>query len=327
MNNRLICLLLIAGIVACSAPQQKELVTEEKEPKLLTIDSTFRALDEAYYIYVLGDWGRRGQFHQKDLATTMGLAARIVEPEFIISTGDNFYPNGVSSVDDPAWDYSFEDVYSDHSLNCDWYVVLGNHDYRGSMEAQIDYTNVSRRWKMPSYYFHKDVITDENVTARILFIDTNPLNDEYHGEEKYRKNVSSQDTTAQLQWMDQMLSESEQFDYTIVIGHHPLYTGGKRVNDTSWVRPHIEGLMEEHGVDVYIAGHEHDLQHIKPPGKTVDHFVSGAGSEVRPTGEIEGTQFARSIQGFLVIEITQSQLGLSFMDRNGDIIYRTSRTN
>jgi metallophosphoesterase superfamily enzyme len=105
--------------------------------------------ENTLHFFVVGDWGRNGEEHQRNVAIMMSEAAKVVEPEFIISTGDNIYPNGVASVQDPLWMSSFENVYKEHNLFCIWNVVLGNHDYRGNVQAEIDYSGISRRWNMP----------------------------------------------------------------------------------------------------------------------------------------------------------------------------------
>jgi acid phosphatase len=96
----------------------------------------------------VGDWGRDGEFLQVEVAKRMGQAAQALEAAFVISVGDNFYEDGVASVDDPKWKTSFEDVYTAPSLQVPWYVALGNHDYRGEAQAQLDYarTRPAGRW-------------------------------------------------------------------------------------------------------------------------------------------------------------------------------------
>ena len=39
----------------------------------------------------IGDWGRHGTLNQTEVATLMGELAFERAPEFVISTGDNFY--------------------------------------------------------------------------------------------------------------------------------------------------------------------------------------------------------------------------------------------
>lgn len=283
------------------------------------IDEKYVSLEEGYNFYVIGDWGRKGEEKQKTLANTMGDAAKVIEPEFIISTGDNFYPNGVASVHDPQWMSSFENIYSDFSLNCDWYVVLGNHDYRGNVQAEIDYSNISRRWNMPSRYFSFEKEADDGASIQFLFIDTSPLNDEYYFEDKYKNKVVGTDTTAQLNWLRKELTASTA-TWKIVIGHHPLYTGGKRIDDENFVRPHLEPILKEYGVDFYLAGHEHDLQHIKPDGPT-HHIISGAGSEVRPTVKLPISKFAQAIQGFTNFSVTKNKCQFQFLSYEGKVLY------
>ncbi|MFY0652889.1 MAG: metallophosphoesterase [Cyclobacteriaceae bacterium] len=312
----------IIGLSIYSCQQPKSDTSSSANQKLETKKS-ITEIDEAFHFFVLGDWGRNGDHGQKEVADQMNIAAKTVEPEFIISTGDNFYPNGVASVNDPYWKSSFEDIYSGAELFCPWNVVLGNHDYRGNVQAQIDYSNISRRWNMPSRYFYEDVIEDE-VSIRFIYLDTSPFEDKYYEELKYQ-NVWIQDSTAQLNWIDQVMSV-DSMDWKIVVGHHPLYSGGKRLEETQDVKGHLEKVFKKHDIDLYLAGHEHDLQHIKPEGPT-HYVISGAGSETRKTGSFDKTLFARSIQGFTAISVTKEELFLQFVDLNGEMIYRTSISN
>lgn len=43
----------------------------------------------------VGDWGRRGQYNQSDVAALMGQVAALDPPTFVVSTGDNFYDHGL----------------------------------------------------------------------------------------------------------------------------------------------------------------------------------------------------------------------------------------
>lgn len=78
---------------------------------------------------LVGDWGRDGGQNQSAVAALMATVADSMKPDFILSMGDNFYENGLLSVDDPQFQSSFTDVYNADSLQVQWHAVLGNHDY------------------------------------------------------------------------------------------------------------------------------------------------------------------------------------------------------
>ncbi len=44
---------------------------------------------------------------------------------------------------------------------------------------------------------------------------------------------------------------------------------------------HVEPLLEQYGVQMYLAGHDHDLELQRGPGSGVTHVLTGAGSQTR----------------------------------------------
>jgi tartrate-resistant acid phosphatase type 5 len=81
---------------------------------------------------VIGDWGRNGLKNQSEVATSMGKWCQQYGPcDFVISTGDNMYQDGVKDEHAEQFATSFENVYIQPGLEgLRWYVVLGNHDYQ-----------------------------------------------------------------------------------------------------------------------------------------------------------------------------------------------------
>ncbi len=266
---------------------------------------------DSFSFLVLGDFGRVGDYYQKDVAREMGNAMIVLEAEFVVSVGDNFYPNGVASTQDYHWKSSFEEIYTNPALYADWYVALGNHDYRGNVQAQIDYTNISRRWNMPDRYYSKTFELENGEKLLLVVMDTNPFINGYHGNpEKYR-DLDKQDTAAQMKWLVETLDTKDpSVKWKMVVGHHPLYSGGKRIDseDTLGFEKKFAGLFDQHKVDAYICGHEHDLQIIKPKGRYTTQFLSGAASEVRASGNREGTIFAAAEPGFMSFSILGNKL-------------------
>ena len=277
---------------------------------------------------VMGDWGRNGADHQKQVARQMGKTATNQHSAFIIATGDNFYPSGVASEHDPLFKYSFEDIYTDFSLQWDWYPVLGNHDYKTNPDAQVRYSSISRRWKMPSRYYAKKIFINNDTSQQVLiaFIDTNPFIKEFYQNSEYGPNVCTQDTLAQKQWLDSVFNNaSPSVKWRIVVGHHPPYTGGGRTNtyDTKAMQRSVVPLLKKYKVDFYLAGHEHSLQHIYPPG-TTHYFISGAASEVTPSAMLPESKFAASQYGFMSFLLTGNNATIQAIDYKGKLLYQTN---
>ena len=95
------------------------------------------SIEGALEFAAIGDWGRNGEYFQKDVAQQLAKAVTGLNASFIISTGDNIYPDGVASVQDPLWQASFENIFFQYALSRPWYAVLGNHDYHGNAQAQV----------------------------------------------------------------------------------------------------------------------------------------------------------------------------------------------
>src|SRR5260221_12161475 len=193
---------------------------------------------------VFGDWGRNGEQDQLDVATQMGIAAKDIDAKLIISVGDNFYENGVSSTDDPQWQSSFEKVYSAPSLQVPWHVALGNHDYHGDCDAQIAYNKVSPRWNMPARYYSRTERIDADNAVEFFYLDTTPMAKASDDKAIPSFHLHSQDVPGQLAWFEAALAASTA-QWKIVIGHHPVYSGGNH-GDTPYLVKHVLPLLEKY---------------------------------------------------------------------------------
>jgi acid phosphatase len=278
--------------------------------------------DGAVAFVALGDWGRRGKRSQRQVAEAMGVAARDLTSGFVLAAGDNFYPAGVRSVDDPHWRESFEDVYAAPALQTPWYAALGNHDYRGVAQAQIDYSALSHRWRMPSRYFK---IGGEALGSSLLdlfVIDTSPLVDEANYDEMLqqmaRGHRERHDGADQVAWLERELSRSRA-PWKIVMGHHPIYSGGH--GDNPELIEKVAPLLEAHGVQAYVNGHDHSLQHIRR-GR-VDYICTGSGADAGDRAvAVDGTRFVLARAGFAAFRLEAEALHLEFRDLEGEAVYR-----
>ncbi len=276
--------------------------------------------DGSVRFLAFGDWGRDGKAFQLSVAEQMGKAAAADHSQFVISLGDNFYNDGVPSVEARQWTTSFEEVYTAPSLQVPWYVALGNHDYHVNPQAEVEYTLFSPRWKMPARYYTVTRRIDAANTVEFFIIDSSPYVGSYRNEKKadYRP-VLDQDPAVQTAWLEAELKKSTA-QWKIVCAHHPVYSCSGRHGDTAELVEHVEPLLERYGVQVFLNGHEHDLQHLRV-GK-INYFCSGAGSQTRATKKDERTLFSLGdTGGFLAVKITSDTFNGRFIDYTGKEVY------
>jgi len=270
----------------------------------------------------IGDWGRQGARDQTAVARAMGRAAEELGSRFVLSVGDNFYPAGVQSVDDPNWKESFEDVYTAASLQTPWYAALGNHDYRGKPKAQIRYSARSKRWNMPNRYYRVDS-ADLPADLDVFVLDTTPMADDA-GETLMRLaswgRLSTPKPSRQLSWLDAQLSQSRA-TWKVVVGHHPIHSGGRH-GGSAVLAQDVEPLLEKHGVQVYICGHDHSLQHIRAGG--THHICSGSGASAGDVSHIDGTLFAAARPGFATFTLQAGAMRLGFRGADGATLYEAT---
>jgi tartrate-resistant acid phosphatase type 5 len=318
---------IIGPLGALAEPKVTHLQSEDISPSIAAVKDGF-----PLHFMALGDWGRNGEYDQSKVAEQMGLWAASHPNNFVISVGDNFYPKGVVSEEDPLWHYSFENIYTAHSLQCDWYPVLGNHDWHTDVDAQVRYSKISRRWDMPARYYSKEVSLhgdDKEIKTndtpkskdKVLFVmmDTDPFLHEDKAD-YVEKEVA---------WLNETLAgASADVKWKIVIGHHPCYTVGPRlVNyDTLTMRKALTPIFSKHKVDIYVSGHEHSLQHLKVDG-FCHQFISGAGSEltkVTPGNPI--SKFEASEHGFMYFSVDANRLNVKAINYSGTVLYETELT-
>lgn len=286
----------------------------------------WEALEKDLNFYMGNDLGRNGYYEQKPIAELMGVMAETVGIECVVAAGDVHHFEGVRSVDDPLWMTNYELIYSHPELMLPWYPILGNHEYRGNTQAVLDYAGRSARWDMPDRYYTL-VVEDNDVTVRLVMIDTTPLIDKYREESDKYPDACKQDINKQLKWLDGVLSTAKE-DWVLVVGHHPIYAEtGKDDIERRNMQERVNTILKAHSnVDMYLCGHIHNFQHIVMPDSKIDYVVNSSGSLARKVKPIEGTQFCSSEEGFSLISADKKELCLYMINKEGKVLHTVRRT-
>ena len=289
---------------------------------IATLFSSVSAQHDTLHFLVISDMGGFASAEQKAVAAAMGKEADRIRASFVVTGGDNYHETGIPSENDPRWRTEFEEIYAAPSLQVPWYPTLGNHDYRGSVEAELRYSRKSPRWKLFSRYYAQHVPFGSGDTLLIVHIDTPPFVREYHADDaKYH--VAGQDTAAQLRWIDSVLAVSHA-RWKIVVGHHPVYSSAPKHGDTDELIASLLPLLKKRMVDVYISGHDHTMQHLQRDG--MEFLLCGTGAKSRIVERREETIFASSAFGFLSVEAHRTACTFSFIDTSGAVLHRLTLT-
>ena len=132
----------------------------------------------------------------------------------------------------------------------------GNHEYNSS-------TAISSFWK-PQFPFPENGPTSESDPSveakteqsvyyvdyqgvRFISLDSSPLQ---NGP------VQTAVRDAQTAWLEGLLTDPERPKWTVVTFHHPVYAGTSSRNNAE-VRNHWNPLLQKHGVDLVLQGHDH----------------------------------------------------------------------
>lgn len=264
--------------------------------------------EPALVIGVFGDMGT-GRWDQEEVAEAMVQRVEREPWDFALLLGDNFYPAGVSSVDDEQWQTKHEEIYAHPALQrIPFYVVLGNHDHKGNVQAQVDYSQRSERWRMPARHYAFEEALADGTKVGFFMLDTQVMG------------AGNPEGEAQRDWLAEQLAASEA-DWKIVCGHHPVYASTtKRRSWRTEFAPFIEETFVEGGVDLYLAGHDHVLE-LTPEIRGVRYVVSGAGAGEDKAYAIEWTErseYASTGGGFVVLRVTGRDLLIEFVRLDGN---------
>ena len=102
-------------------------------------------------------------------------------------------------------------------------------------------------------------------------------------------------------------------------GHHPIYSGGAYEDRPDLIAKLLPLLRDR--VDVYICGHDHNLQHLKPEGGVHFFVAGGGGAGTYELKEYERAIFKAQTHGFAALEAEAKQLKVRLVKADGTQAY------
>jgi len=289
----------------------------------------------AAHALMIGDWGDdRHPDSQSAVARAMAAYTRQhdLKHDALFLLGDNFYGEFPGGVDCSRFRTDFEDMYPKEIFGCPAYAVPGNHDYEArpqiKLHSQLAYAaRGNTRWTQPSQWYSYKFPLQKPV-ATVIALDSNmPFADGILTHD-FTHVMTEDQRQQQLEWLKLELAKPLTTTFRIVIAHHPIFSNGPH-GDHKVLIADWEPLFREHKVHVYLAGHDHDLQHLEFDRHPTSFFLSGGGGANLYDERNEVAQrgpFFHKVHGFSHLEATDNLLIMRHLDIDGNVIHAFTKS-
>jgi len=247
---------------------------------------------------VIGDYGGGGQA-EADVASLV----HSWEPEFIITTGDNNYPDGSSTTIDAnigqfyhPYIFPYLGSYGEGADQNRFFPTLGNHDWNtDSAQPYLEY------FTLPGNERYYDFSWGP---VHFFALDSDSREPDGVGH-----------SSTQAIWLQNGLADSTA-TWKIVYMHHAPYSSGWH-GSTTWAQwPYADW-----GASVVLAGHDHTYERLFIDG--IPYFVNGLGGGAIYNFEIilEGSKVRYNQDyGAMLVEAREENLTFTFANRQGELV-------
>lgn len=209
--------------------------------------------------------------------------------ELIIHTGDVAYDDGTIA--------QFEDnvfgVYAELFRNLPFFPAAGNHDHNSASAAPFRSV-----FALPG---------DSVETETWYSFDW--------GRIHFAALDTEGDYATQMAWLDADLAASTS-PWKIVYLHRPPYSSGSHGSDTG-LRNLLAPIAERHGVQLVMAGHDHNYERMIPQSGVAYVVTGGGGRGTRSVGVSSFTAFSEAVIHFVYLEVGLDELVLHAIDATG----------
>ena len=283
---------------------------------------------------MIGDWGYEDDTAQVKVAAGLkSYAAKIIlHPDALLLLGDNWYGALEGGAKSPRWQTNFEALYPAETFPGPAYAVLGNHDYQNfpgsKVEAELEYAASGKsRFTMPARWYTFQ-FPRQNPLITFIALDSNMPHEMSAKKAGRDFTLTPAQQAEQLAWLETELNRPRTTPYLVVMGHHPVYSDGPHGDHPVLVRDWAP-LFQKHDVHLYLAGHDHDLQHLEFAGHPTTHFLSGGGGadlydlKIQPG---ERGPFAQKVYGFSHLSVTKQKMTLRHLDAGGQTLHAFTKT-
>jgi len=272
------------------------------------------------HLLAVGDFGSKND-SQKLVAQQMAKFAKTLSQPLnaVLALGDNFY--GKMTPD--RFQRDFEQMYDAAALPCPFHACIGNHDYEFAAygrdpepkkyEMQLEYAraNPNSRWKMPSKWYALELPDAANPLLKIIVLDSNVREGELTPQEKLE----------QKRFLEAELAKGTKAPWQWLMWHHPVFTETTKRKDNPSVLWLAQEALKSGVFSLCIAGHDHNLQHLRVEGYSTNFIVSGAGGANRYDVKSSKRGFSKMDLGFNHFHVSPTRIKAQFVNAEGKCLH------
>jgi tartrate-resistant acid phosphatase type 5 len=285
-------------------------------------------------ILMIGDWGYTTAIAQTAVAKALREYAQrhALHIQALLLLGDNWYGALGGGVHSPRWQTQFEQMYPVSAFDCPAYAILGNHDYQmypeSKVDAELEYARSSHtRWTMPARWYRFELPARQPLIS-FLALDSNVPHDNREIFRGRDFTLTPQQHAEQLAWLKTELTRPRTTPYLVAMAHHPVYSDGPHGDHARLIRD-WDPLFRKYNVNVYLAGHDHDMQHLEFEGHPTSFFLSGGGGADLYNLTIDPSKrgpYAQKIYGFSHLSVNAELMTLRHLDTGGRLLHAFTKT-
>lgn len=321
--------LVLVGLLGCGGYEPPRFPEQAEDGWTFGVEQAVPVSGDSVVFAAVGDMGK-ANLPQAVVAAGVRRACA-GRCDFVVLLGDNLYESGVAGEEDERALACMIASYGTPRT----FSVLGNHDYDPVLPSVA-------RARRELAWIRRDERDPEGVGAhgdhhfyrvdagpvRLVALDTNLMVRGAFDEDAYGRLA---------RWLGPLHRAED--EWLVVLGHHPYVSNGSHrsagafedIGLSLWPGRFFRHVMARHVMgraDLYLAGHDHNLQFIPDvdDGPTAQ-VVSGSGSKCDPPpssrdhdGGLEHFGY-----GFVIVEANRAQLSVGYHDAWGAPLWRVHR--
>jgi 3',5'-cyclic AMP phosphodiesterase CpdA len=277
---------------------RREDIVPGRTPELVLPAGAWRTSQDRLTFAVVGDTGTGGR-QAVAVATSMAEAYARDPYGLVVHLGDICYYGRIEE--------RFDDVFLrpygpliDAGVRVE--LAIGNHDgalyFPDERLAEIE-TELALLGTPARYY------STTHGPVEFFYLDSS------------QPGLFGDDGSRQLAWLEDALAASAS-QWKVVCLHHPPYSSGRH-GSTPGAAEVLVPVLEQHAVDLVLAGHDHHYERTHPI-KGITYVVSGGGAKLTPVDPSPITAVASSVLQHLHVDVRGDRLIARALSPNGRLV-------